>query len=136
MAFRPIQFDSGKLIKMPVTDATEVTKGDAMWYDSTTGYLKLGTTGTTNVTHVAQETVTTTSAGQKVLCIDVNGVKFEADTTDAPVVADDVGTLADLTNEYALALGTSTHDVFYVERVKMPLTDKKVVGYFRQQTDA
>ena len=63
----------------------------------------------------------------------VAGVRIVADCGDAPVRSDDVGTFVDLASLSTLALGTSTDDIFYVEDIHGPTTDKKVTGYFMPQ---
>ena len=129
MAFTPIRYDAGKLQTMACADAQAIVKGAAL-VDNTSGYLALATGGNgTQIEFVAMETVTTTATGQKVLCLRVDGVQFEADTDAAPAQTD-VGTYVDLATEATLDPDASTDDLFYIEAIKGPVGDKKVIGHF------
>ena len=58
---------------------------------------------------------------------------FEADT-NATVVQTDVFTKADLTDHDTLNESASSNDVFFIERLVSPGSDKKVEGFFVQKT--
>lgn len=133
MAFEPINYDSGKTVELPFKKDETTTKHCVVVVDKNVGYYATGAGGANDVRYIALEAVTTTSTGEKVLCLPVDGVRFIADTTDEPVRADDVGTFVDLTNSTTLALGTSNDNVFYVEDIYGDTSDKKVVGYFMPQ---
>src|SRR3972149_2875302 len=96
MAFTPLQYDEGQLVKVATAATVTVTKGNAM-VDDGNGYLTNASSSTAvDVPFVAMETVTTGSAaGDFVLCIRTRNVIFEADT-DANPAQTDVGTYADL----------------------------------------
>ena len=127
--FKPLQYDSGKLIKMACATSQAIVKGMAL-ADNGSGYLALADVNTAvDVRYVAMETVTTTANGQEVLCLRTQGVVFEADT-DANPAQTDVGTLCDLATDLTVNPDASTHDLFYIEAIVGALADKKVRGWF------
>ena len=65
MSFIPLENYEGKIRNMACANAQTIVKGNAL-ADDTNGYLAVATSGTQNVPFIAMETVTTTSAGQKV----------------------------------------------------------------------
>lgn len=133
--FKPLRYGSGKLVEMECATTVTIAKGNAL-EDNGSGYLALGTSSSQNITHVAMETVTTTANGQKVLCIDVQGVEFLADCGEVWSTTD-VGTLCDLHDEDQLNPDGSSHDIFYIRKgVGVAETGTQVIGYFRQQSDA
>jgi Na+-translocating ferredoxin:NAD+ oxidoreductase RnfC subunit len=131
--FKPIQFDSGRLVKMAVATGQTVVKGDAL-ADNGSGYLAtVAADGGTPITHVAMETVTTTADGQMVLCIRTEGVVFEADCEQAVSVTD-IGTYVDMASKSTLDPDSVTDQIFYIESivggVAAAETSTKVVGWF------
>lgn len=129
MAFKPIQYDDGQTVSLPVA-ATTWNKYDAMAYSS--GVLTRATAGQgTDVTHVALETVSSAAtANDRYLFLRVQGVVFEADTNADPVASTDPGTYADLTDHDTLDESTSSDDLFFIEDIVGATTDKKVRGWF------
>jgi len=130
MAFKPIQYDEGKVVSLPFATGQTLTKNSAVVVDTSTGYYNHGASGSNDVRYICLEAKVTTANGEMLLCLPVLGVRIVADCSDAPVRADDVGTYVDLATLSTLALGSTTDDVFYVEDIYGPTTDKKVVGYF------
>lgn len=130
MAFRPIQYDSGKMVDLGAATATTFTKGNAV-VDNGSGYITNASAGgNVDIRYVAMETVTTTADGQLVKCVSTDGVTFEADV-DAAWAQTDVGTEADLAAAGQVDPDASTDDIFYIERgVGTAGTDTKVVGHF------
>lgn len=129
MAFKPLKYDSGMLDEIPMAASSTVAKYDALVYSS--GYLARATSGATGVHFVAMEDrVTAGGENPKLLVIRTNGVLFEADTNADPVVATDVGVIADLTDHDTLNESASSNDVFLITDVVGATTDKKVRGYF------
>ena len=130
MAFRPINLDQGKtvLLKLGVTTSKTIAKYDALEYAN--GYVQRADSSTAEVRYVANEAVTTTSSAADIEVIDVRGVRFEADTNADPVIATDRGIFADLTDHDTVNESASSVNVFLIEDVNLPLTDKKVTGYF------
>jgi hypothetical protein len=137
MAFIPKQYDDGKLVYMGAATTQTIVKGDAL-YDNGSGYLEVAVAADGNIAYVAMETVTTTANGERVLCLRTDGVTFEADCASggANPAQTDVGTLVDLSDKDELDLTASTTDVFFIESIALPASDKKVIGHFRQQPDA
>jgi hypothetical protein len=128
--FKPLRYDSGKLITVVngTASSTTITKGDALGWAS--GYLQRATSATTEVRLVAMEDkVTAAGAHSDLLCIIVDGVMFEADQAGNSAVADR-GTYFDLTDHDTLNDDASTTDVFYIVDTVGAAADKKVVGYF------
>ena len=134
--FEPLQYDSGKAVELPFDTGETTTKFCVVVANTATGYYATGAAGADDVRYIALEAVTTAANGEMVLCLPTDGIRFLADCTDAPVRADDVGTFVDLTNSVTLALGSSTDDIFFVEDIYGPTTDKTVMGYFVSQIGA
>lgn len=130
MAFNPIQYDEGRTVELPFSTGETVVRGSAVVAD-TDGYYIMGASSTaTDVYYIALDTVTTTADGQMVLCLRVHDkVIFEVDT-DADPARTDVGTLVDLASASTVNPDASTNDLFYIEDVVLPLTDRKVRGFF------
>ena len=133
MAFVPLQYDQGQLVKVSAAASTTITKGGTL-VDNGSGYLTNGASSTAvDVPFVAMETVTTSATdGDLVLCIRTRGgVIFEADT-DANPAQTDVGTYADLASVSTVNPDASTNDLFYIEAIVGALADRKVRGYFTE----
>lgn len=126
--FKPLQYDSGKLIKLPFSTGETVVKGQTVVADSD-GYYITGASSAEDIRYVAMEAVVTTADGQEVLCLETTGVRFEADT-DANPAQTDVGTYCDLADKSTLNPDASTNDQFYIEKILGAVADKKVIGYF------
>ena len=115
---------------MPAASGETIVKGDAL-ADNGSGYLAVATVATAvDIHYVAMETVTTTSTGQLVKCIETTNVLFEADTT-AAWTQSQVGTYVDLASVSTLDTSASTNDLFYfLKGVGTSGTDTKVLGFF------
>lgn len=130
MAFNPVQYDEGKTVQLPFSTGETVVRGGAVVADTDGYYIMAGSATATDIYYVALETVTTTADGEMVLCIRAHDkVIFEVDT-DADPARTDVGTLVDLASVSTLNPDASTNDLFYIEDVILPLTDRKVRGFF------
>lgn len=134
--FEPKQYSSGQTVELPFKSGETTTKFCVVVPDTSVGYYVTASGGEGDVRYIALEAVTTTSTGQYILCLAVEGVRFHADCTDEPVRADDVGTYVDLTSSTHLAIGTTSDDVFYVEDIVGAAADKVVSGYFNLQPTA
>lgn len=134
MAFRPVNDESGKLRLVRAANAIAFVKGNAV-IDDGSGFLTNAAAGTTvDIHYVVAETVTTTAAGQEVLCWATDGVEFEADT-DAAWANTDVGTYADLAGAGTINPDASANDLFYIERgIGTAGTDTVVRGRFARGT--
>lgn len=115
MAFTPILYDQGKLVRVAAANSTTFVKGDAV-VDNGSGLLTTASAGgNVDIRYICMESVTTTSSGQFILCCSTDGVTFLADT-DAAWAQTDVGTEADLAAAGQVDPDASTDDVFYIER--------------------
>ncbi len=130
MAFRPQNYEEGKLVSIPTANSQTIVKGDAL-ADNGSGLLAVATSATAvDVHYVAMQTVTTTSSGQLVLCIETDNILFDADT-DLVWSTVDQGTYADLATVSTINPDASTNDLFYILKgVGTAETDTKVLGYF------
>ena len=132
MWFKPLKKSEWKEVLLAMATSATVSKYDAL--DFSSGYVQRATSGTTEVRYIALEGNTTTTANDEILCLEVSGVKFEADTNADPVIATDVGVKADLTDHDTLNESASSNDVFFIEKVVGATTWKKVQGFFVQKT--
>lgn len=132
MAFLPINQEQGRVVLMPCATGVTITKGDAL-VDDGNGYLTSAASSTAvEVRFVANETVTTTYNGQLVSChstLSGPSIRFEADTDNNPAQTD-VGTAADLATVSTVNPDASSNNIFFIESVVLPLSKKKVRGYF------
>lgn len=135
MAFLPINFESGKLIKLPMYDngsSVSYTVGQALAISG--GYYTTAAAGQgTDVEAVCMEAGTIGTSGAELLCLPTRGVRFIADTA-ADTVATQVGTYVDLDSATALDSTASSDDLFYLESIHYPLSDKKAQGFFQHGT--
>lgn len=130
MAFRPINYEEGKMVLMPVANSETIVKGYAL-VDGGAGNLVVATSSTaTDIHYVAMETVTTTATAQLVKCIETTNVLFDADT-DAAWATADQGTYADLASVSTINPDASSNDLFYILKgIGTAATDTRVLGYF------
>lgn len=129
MPFYPFRYYEGKDCEVAMENTVTVAKGDALDDSDDDGLFGLATSSSDFVPYVAMETVTTTSAGQKIKAIRTWGVQFLADTTNN-TAATDRNLTADLTDEDEVNNGASSNDVFYIEETVGAAADKKVLGTF------
>jgi len=130
MAFTPVLYESGKYVLVAAANSTTFTKGNAVVDDGNGLITNASAGGNVDVRYVAMETITTTSAGQMVICCSTDGVTFEADC-DAAWSTTDVGTEADLAAAGQVNPDASTDDIFYIERgIGTAETGTKVWGHF------
>ena len=131
--FTPLNFDSGKAVRIPVATTQTITKGMALITES--GYVTdNATTDTEDVLFVALEDKVTTANGQTVLAIPVRGIKFRADC-DAVVSVVDRFTRCDLASASTLNPDANTEGVFFIEEIVGAAETSKVVeGYFERFT--
>ena len=127
--FKAVRYDAGKLVDVALAVSQTVVKGDALQWAS--GYLQVGTTGSTDIRFVAMEDVTTTAATHTTcLVLPVEGVEFEVATDDVVSIAD-LGTYAQLATKATIDPDDSTADAFYIRAmIGIAETSKKVVGHF------
>ena len=130
MSFIPINYEDGKTVLMPVANSVTTVRGGCM-IDDGSGYLTPAAAGCNfDIHYVSAEVVTTTAAGQLVMCWETHGVKFLADT-DAAWAQTNIGLEVDLASVSTLDIDAVTDQLFYVERgVGTAGTDTQVEGYF------
>lgn len=138
MAFRPINFEEGRVVLMPVATSQTVVKGDAL-VDNGSGLLAVATNSTAvDINYIAAETVTTT-ATTLVKCIPTRGIRFSADCDAAPAQTD-VGTLCDLASVSTVNPDASSNDLFYIESIDTSKgavgTSTVVTGYFQHANES
>ncbi len=131
--FKPLQYDSGKLISLPLAISQTVVKGDALVWAS--GYLAVAASTTEDVAYIAMEDVTTDgSSHTECLVLPVAGVRFEADTDDVVSIADR-GAYADLASKSTVNPDATTEKVFVIDEIVGTAEVSKVVrGYFKRFT--
>lgn len=131
MAFKPLKYEKGKPVQMACANSQTIVKGDAL-ADNGSGYLAVATLSTSvDIHYVALQTVTTTTTGQFVLCIETENVLFEADT-DAVWSTIDQGDYVPLGSVSTVNPdNTGNEDIFYILKgVGTAESDTKVLGYF------
>lgn len=135
MAFLPINFDEGKLVKLPMYNggsSATYTKGQALAISG--GYYTTATAGQgTDVEAVCMEAGVITTDGTLLTCIPTRGIRFIADTDGTPTQTQ-VGTYADLASATTVDEDASADDLFYIEKIVGPLANKKVQGFFQHGT--
>ena len=136
MAFLPINFEDGKLVKLPMYNggsSATYTVGQALYISS--GYYTTATAGQNyDVEAVCMEAGTVTTSGTLLDCIPTRGVRFLADTDGTPALSQQ-GTIVDLAGANTVDEDSAATDyLFYIEKVVGPLADKKVQGFFQHGT--
>jgi len=127
--FKPLQYDSGKALKVQLAISQTIYKGDALVWAS--GYLAAAGATDTDVRFVALKDVTTDgSSHTECLVIPVEGVRFEADT-DTAVASSYLGTYADLATVSTINPDATSYDAFYIDEwVGTSAVSKVVRGHF------
>jgi len=131
--FRPLQYDSGKTISLPLAISQTVVKGDVLVWAS--GYLAVAASTTEDAYAVALEDVTTDgSSHTAILCLPVEGVRFEADC-DAVASIVDCGTRCDLATKATLNPDATSEKIFLIEKiVGTAEVSTVVIGHFSRFT--
>ena len=130
MAFQPIKYDSGKIVKLKQAQSTTVARFDAL--DFSSGYAQRATAGTTHVQYIALES-NVNGAGEytEIMALPTCCAYFECDTA-GNTSQGIVGTYIDLTDHDTLNQAASTTNVFAVSEIVGAVANKKVRGYFNQ----
>jgi len=132
MAFKPLRYDDGKTLELPMGSSVTLTKYNHC--KMATGYLAAGAAGDNEVEYIALETKTNSgSAGEAtalVLKVD-ESMEFEALCQDTPVQATHVGNDYDFQSAAQLDLDAITDKVFHIDSI-VNATDKLVKGHFNK----
>lgn len=131
--FKPVNYEEGKAVLLPAKASISFVKGNAL-KDDGSGYITNAAAGdNTDVRYVSMETKTTGAGdgAEQLLCMPVKGVRFEADT-DANPAQTEVGTYCDLAAAGTLDTDAVTDQVFFIEKIKGAVADRKVIGYFAE----
>ena len=127
--FYPLQYDDGKLVKIPLAVSQTISKGDALVWAG--GYLAAAESTSEDVRYIAMQAVTTDgSSHTECLVLPVMGVRFEADCDDVVSIVDR-GTYADLATKATINPDATLEKVFMIEEiVGKEEVSKLVRGYF------
>lgn len=130
---KPINYDRGKVLRLPITGSATLTKFNLV--KMTSGYLAAGAAGDNEVEYIALETVTdATTVSGSTFCdvLPIDGItKFEALCTATPVQATHVGNDYDVSTAAIIDLGATTDKVFHIDEI-VNATDKLVRGRFNK----
>jgi len=127
MAFLPVNYESGKVSYLPCTN-TAFTKGDAI--KTTSGVGTPAASGdNTDVWFVAAETKTIAASGDPLMVYPTSDIRFIVDTSNTPTQAQ-MMLAVDLSAAGTVDTSAVTDQVFFAEQAILPLSSKKVVGFF------
>lgn len=133
MSFKPVKFDSGKVVSLPMGASAVATKYGTMKMSS--GYLVAGAAGDNEVDYVALETKTDATAVAGRTMVDVipvdEVIEWDANTATTPVQATHVGNDYDLSTSLVLDLTATTDKVFHIDSI-VSAADKIVRGRFNK----
>jgi len=129
----PLQYDDGKLVRIPLAVSQEITKGMALVWAS--GYLAEAGSTSEDVRYISMEDVTTSdSEHTECLVLPVMGIRFIADCDGVASIADR-GTYCDLATSLTLNPDATTEKIFLIEEiVGKEEVSKQVIGYFSRFT--
>jgi len=129
MAFKPEQYDSGKLVYLKAANTQTFAKFGAV--KNASGYITPAASGdNTDVKYVSMEAITTSGTdGDLVLCLRIGGVTIVADTSNTPTQAQ-MMTAVDLSAVNTIDTSAVTDQVFFAESIVGAAADKKVRGWF------
>lgn len=118
------------MVDLPMTAAT-YTKGQML--TCTSGYYVTASASQGGEVYaVCMEGIVIATTGDTAKCCVTRGPRFLADTDAAPAQTD-VGTECDIASATTMNPDANGDNLFYIEKVVLPLTDKKVIGYFKHE---
>ena len=136
MAFRPLNFEEGRIVHLPTAASVTFLKGSAL-ADNGSGFLTNASGGQGgDVYFISDEAlVSGASTGELLRCYRVDpSVRISADC-DAVVSQTDVGTVCDLAGAASLNPDATADDLFYIEMIDTSTgpaeTSTVVNGYFQ-----
>lgn len=133
MSFKPVRYDSGKVMRLPLTGSATCTKYGHMKMSS--GYLAAGAAGDNEAEYIGLETTTDTTTndgGTYVNVLRIDGeTQFDATCSATPSQASHVGNDYDFTSSIVLDLGNTTDKIFHVDSL-IDATNLIVRGHFNK----
>lgn len=134
MAFRILNWEEGRVVDLPATNAVTFVKGNAIAF-STGLVTNASIDQDTDVRYIVDEGKLTTVSGELLRCYKIDpSVRLSADCEDAPAQTD-VGTFCDLAGAGSLDPNSSTDDLFFIESIDLQAgavgTSTVVTGYFQ-----
>ena len=130
--FKPLQYDSGKLLLAPVGSTQTIAKGDVLVWSS--GLLVVAGSTTEDAFAVSMQDAASLTSGTMILVLPVQGVRFEADCDDV-VSTTDRGTRCDLATVATLNPDATTEKLFLIDEIVGTVEVSKVVrGTFSRFT--
>ncbi len=136
MAFRPLNWEEGRVVQLPAANAITFVKGNAA-RDNGSGFMDNSAANEEgDVQYIVAQAVLTASEGELVEFYRVDpSVRISADCDAAPAQTD-VGTMCDLGGAGTLNPDQSDDDLFYIESIDLAggavATSTVVTGYFTQ----
>lgn|SRR3990167_381015 len=132
--FTPVKYDSGKVLRLPVTASATLTKFNHC--KMTSGYLAAGDAGDNEASYIALETVTDATAVNGSTFCDVlpvdDAVEFEALCTATLVQATHVGNDYDFSTAAIVDLAATTDKIFHIDAIVGAGTDRIAYGRFNK----
>jgi hypothetical protein len=133
MAIKPIRYDSGLVLRLPLAASAAVTKHQLVKYAS--GYITDAASGDAEVEYVTLEAKTDATASNGGTFVDVlpitDSVQFEVLCSTTPVQATHVGNDYDVSDANTIDLAASTDNVFHIDQIASA-TDNTVIGRFNK----
>ncbi len=127
MAFLPLNYEDGHQLLLPCTN-TAFVRGDAI--KTTSGVGTPAASGdNTDVFFVAAETKTIAASGDPLNVYSTESTRFIVDTSNTPTQAQ-MMLAVDLSAAGTVDSSATTDQVFFAEVAVLPLSSKKVIGYF------
>lgn len=137
MSFQVLNWEEGRLVDLPATNAVTFVKGNAL---TITSGLVTNAAADQNidVMYIADEGKLTTTTGELIRCYKIGpSVRLRADCEDAPAQTD-VGTFCDLAAAGSLDPNSVTDQLFFIESIDLTEgavgTSTVVTGYFQNGT--
>ncbi len=136
MAFRPLNWEEGRVVQLAAANAVTFVKGNAA-RDNGSGFMDNSAANEEgDVQYIVSQAVLTASEGELVEFYRVDpSVRISADCDAAPAQTD-VGTMCDLGAAGNLNPNQSDDDLFYIESIDLSGgavgTSTVVTGYFTQ----
>jgi len=133
MTFVPKKYDSGNVLRLPLTASATVTKHNHALMSS--GYVAAGSGGEGEAEYISLETTTDSSGTNGDTIVEVLRIdgteEIHATCATTPVQATHVGNDYDFSSAALLDLTATTDKVFHIDAI-VSATDKVVKGHFNK----